>query len=95
MLRGIPFRGIAARQPNERILRLHVLSREPARQVRNFQMDCGNPCEAGIVRVQGGRYSRKSRQQPVDRQVCSVGAPKETFELGPAAYGKSRSLPFD
>src|SRR6202034_4569501 len=87
MLRRVPFRSIAACEPYQDILRLHVLSRQPTRQVRNFQMDCGNPCEARICRVQGGRYSRKSRTQPVDRQVRSIGTAKETRELGPAAYG--------
>jgi hypothetical protein len=56
------------------ILGFQAVSHSLVGQVRNSQMDRGNPCQAGIVRVQGGRHGRKTRQEPIDRQVFSVGA---------------------
>ena len=58
-------------------------------------MDRGNSCKTRIVSVQSGRHGRKSRQQPIDRQMCSIGSAKEAFDLGTPAYSKSGSLPFN
>ncbi len=58
-------------------------------------MDRSDPCQAGIVRVQGGRHRRKSRQESINRQVCSIGAAQEAFDLGPLAYSESVPPPLD
>jgi hypothetical protein len=58
-------------------------------------MDRRDPCKAGIVRIQGGRHGRESGQEPIHRQVCSIGAAQKAFDLGPLANSESGSLPLD
>jgi hypothetical protein len=80
---------------DKNIFCFQAVSRGLIGQVRNPQMDRSNPCKTGIIRVQGSRHRCKSGPEPIHREVYSIGAVQEAFDLRPPPYRESNSPPLD
>jgi hypothetical protein len=58
-------------------------------------MDGGNSRQALIVRVQGGRYGRKTRYQPLDRRLDLISALEEPFDFALFAHDETLAASLD
>ena len=80
---------------DEDILCFHAVARRIAGQVGNLQMDRGDPRQALIVRVQGGRHRRKPRHQPLDRRLSLIGALEKPLDFVLFAHDETLAAPLD